>query len=83
MMDKTKVENNPLYLTRDLLLAVLKKKLLAITSITLLVTFSAGYYLSTVKSIHRIDVNITSDYDREELFELYVMLPSLILLLHG
>jgi hypothetical protein len=77
MMDKTKVENNPLYLTRDLLLAVLKKKLLAITSITLLVTFSAGYYLSTVKSIHRIDVNITSDYDREELFELYVMLPSL------
>jgi hypothetical protein len=78
MMDKTKVENNPLYLTRDLLLAVLKKKFLAITSIALLVSFSAGYYLSTVKSIHRIDVNITSDYDREELFELYVMLPNLL-----
>lgn len=77
MMDKTKVENNTLYLTIDLLLAVLKKKFLAITSIALLVSFSAGYYLSTVKSIHRIDVNITSDYDREELFELYVMLPSL------
>lgn len=77
MMDKTKVENNPRYLTRDLLLAVLKKKFLAITSITLLVSFSAGYYLSTVKSKHRIDLNITSDYDRDELFELYVMLPSL------
>lgn len=77
MMEETKVKYEQRYLTTSLLFVVLKKNFLIIIATTLLVSLFAGYHLSNIKPIHRIDVCITSNYDKEELFELYVMLPFL------
>jgi hypothetical protein len=76
-MEKTKDKNQSLCLIIETLSAVLKKNVFAIFSITIFISLACGYYLSEVKPIHRIDVNITSDYDRSDLFGLYMMLPYL------
>lgn len=76
-MGEAKVENKHRNLTIALLIVVFKRNFLIISSTTLLVSLFSGYHLSNIKPIHRIDLNITSNYDREELFELYVMLPYL------